>query len=415
MKTKVASLLVVLVLTATQSMAQKRITVQAQNDDISNNLDLKAVSTAFGESRNLEEFEQKLNDYDSGISNLDLNNDGQVDYLRVIESNEKNVHVVVIQAVLDKDVYQDVASIVVDRDRDNVTTVQVIGDPYIYGDNYIIEPAYVYTPSIFSFFWGPSYFSWRSPYYWGYYPTYYRYRRPFEVNIYLSNVYMHVNHNQRYYYTSYRRNDRYDNIYRSIRRNDYAVRYPDRTFSSRNTNVRNKREFEFSRNGVVRNDYRGFSDGSRSVRSNDNNSSWNSQRSAGQRSYTPSDNNSRSNTYQSRSSNNNNNWQNSGGSRNQYNSGTSTYSAPRNDNNTNVNIQRSNNNYQPRVNSDNNASRSNNNVVRESSRSNSTPQVVSQPRSAAPQRQAESSSRSSESRSSGSSSGSRSASEGSRR
>src|ERR1035437_10779909 len=98
MKTKVASLLVVLVLTATQCMAQKRITVQAQNDDISNNLDLKAVSTAFGESKNLEEFEQKLNDYDSGISNLDLNNDGQVDYLRVIEKNENDTHVVVIQA-----------------------------------------------------------------------------------------------------------------------------------------------------------------------------------------------------------------------------------------------------------------------------------------------------------------------------
>ena len=414
MKAKVASLLVVLVLTTTQSMAQKRITVQAQNDDISNNLDLKAVSTVFGESRNLEEFEQKLNDYDSGISNLDLNNDGQVDYLRVIENNEKNVHVVVIQAVLDKDIYQDVASIVVEKDRDNVTTVQVIGDPYIYGDNYIIEPAYVYTPSIFSFFWGSAYFSWRSPYYWGYYPNYYRYRRPFELNVYLSNVYLHVNHNQRYYYTSSRRNDRYDNIYRSIRRNDYAVRYPDRTFSSRNVNVRNKREFEFNRNGVVRNNYQGVSNGERNVRSNDNNSNWNSQRSAGQRSYTPSDNNSRSNTYQSRS-NNNNNWQNSGGSRNQYNSGTSTYSAPRNDNNTNVNIQRSNNNYQPRVNSDNNSSRSNNNVVRESSRSNSTPQVVSQPRSAAPQKQAESSSRSSESKSSGSSSGSRSASEGSRR
>ena len=412
MKAKVASLLVVLVLTTTQSMAQKRITVQAQNEHISNNLDLKAVSTVFGESRNLEEFEQKLNDYDSGISNLDLNNDGQVDYLRVIENNEKNVHVVVIQAVLDKDIYQDVASIVVEKDRDNVTTVQVIGDPYIYGDNYIIEPAYVYTPSIFSFFWGSSYFSWRSPYYWGYYPNYYHYRRPFELNVYLSNVYLHINHNQRYYYTSYRRNNRYDDIYRSIRRNDYAVRYPDRTFSSRNVNVRNKREFEFNRNGVARNDYRGISNGSRNVRSNDNNSNWNSQRSAGQRSYNPSDNNSRSNTYQSRS--NNNNWQNSGSSRNQYNSGTSTYSAPRNDNNTNVNTQRNSSNQQ-RVNSDNNSSRSNNNVVRESSRSNSTPQVVSQPRSAAPQKQAESSSRSSESRSSGSSSGGRSASEGSRR
>lgn len=47
---------------------------------------------------------------------------------------------------------------------------RVIGDPYIYGPYYIIEPVYVYTPSIFSFFWGPRYFRWHSPYYWGYYP-----------------------------------------------------------------------------------------------------------------------------------------------------------------------------------------------------------------------------------------------------
>ena len=70
-------------------MAQDKITVEAQTTDISNNLDLKAVATVFGESANLEEFEKKLNDYDTQISNLDLNNDGQVDYLRVIEKNEK--------------------------------------------------------------------------------------------------------------------------------------------------------------------------------------------------------------------------------------------------------------------------------------------------------------------------------------
>lgn len=370
MKTKVASLLVVLVLIATQCMAQKRVTIEAQNDDISNNLDLKAVSTVFGESKNLEDFEQRLNDYNSGISNLDLNNDGQVDYLRVIEKNENNIHLVVIQAVLDKDVYQDVASIVVERDRDSNTTVQVIGDPYLYGDNYIIEPAYVYTPSIFSFFWGSAYFSWRSPYYWGYYPNYYHHRRPYELNMYMSNVYSHVNHNQRYYYTSNRRDNRAQVLHNSIRRNDYAVRYPDRTFSSRNVNVRNKREFEFNRSGVVRSNqsrvYQGNSTGDRNVRSYDNNvqrnsqsnrdnSNWN-QRNSVQRTYTPSTD-GRSSTYQSRSN-------------------TQTYTSPRNaesSSNVNNNVQR-NSTYQPRQNTDNG---SRNSVTRENTRSNTQ---VSQPR-----------------------------------
>jgi hypothetical protein len=157
MKTKALALIVVITLITTQCVAQKTITVEAQNNDISNNLDLKAVASAFGESQNLEDFEKKLNDYDSQISNLDLNNDGEVDYLRVIEKMENNVHVVVIQSVLEKDIYQDVATIVVERDQNSNTTVKIVGDPYIYGNNYIIEPTYYYTPSIFSWFWRPNY------------------------------------------------------------------------------------------------------------------------------------------------------------------------------------------------------------------------------------------------------------------
>src|ERR1035437_856721 len=220
MKTKVASLLVVFSVITTFCMAQEKITIEAQNTDISNNLDLKAVATVFGESKNLEEFEQKLNDYDSGISNLDLNNDGQVDYLRVIEKNENDTHVVVIQAVLDKDVYQDVATIVVDKDQNNNPTVQVIGDPYLYGDNYIIEPGYLYTPSIFSFFWGANYYNWHSPYSWGYYPSYYHHRRPYDQDIYRNNVYAHINHDQRYYYSNHIRDNRALVLQNSIGRND---------------------------------------------------------------------------------------------------------------------------------------------------------------------------------------------------
>ena len=273
MKTKVASLLVVFSFISTFCMAQEKITVEAQNTDISNNLDLKAVSTAFGESKNLEEFEKKLNDYDSQISNLDLNKDGQVDYLRVIEKNENGVHVVEIQAVLDKDVYQDVASIIVEKDQNNNPTVQVVGDPYLYGDNYIIEPSYIYTPSIFSFFWGANYFSWNSPYYWGYYPTYYHHRRPYGLNEYYSNVYSHINHNQRYYYTNSIRNTSAIGLRNSIRRNDLGVRQPSQSFSNRNVNVRNKRDFEFSRSGVnvqTRTTNQGNSTGTRPTRTFDN-------------------------------------------------------------------------------------------------------------------------------------------------
>jgi len=403
MKTKLASLLVVLVLITTQCMAQNQITVEAQNDDISNNLDLKAVATAFGESKNLEEFEQKLNDYDSGISNLDLNNDGQVDYLRVIEKNENNIHVVVIQAVLDKDVFQDVATIVVEKDENNNPTVQVIGDPYLYGNNYIIEPDYAYTPSIFSFFWGPNYFNWHSPYYWGYYPTYYHHRRPFGMNVYMSNVYSHINHNQRYYYTNSVRDSRALVLQNSIRRNDYGVRYPDRTFNSRNENVRNKRDFEFNRNGVVRSyqtrsSYQGNPAGNNQVRSYDNNGTRNvqrnydnrnsnsgiNQRNSTQRTYTPStDYRNQVNTNQDRTINRSVD--------------------------VNRNIQRENT-PQPRVNTPNN-NRNNSPVIQQNnSRSNTQ---VSQPRSASPQRQAVSP-RSSESKSSDKTEG-RSASGDSRR
>lgn len=250
---KIFGLLVVILLTTTQCAAQRTYTVKAENNDISNNLDLKAVATVFGESKNLEEFENKLNDYDRGISNLDLNKDGQVDYLRVVEDMRNNTHVVVIQAVLEKDIYQDVATIVVDKDNNSTTTVQVIGDPYIYGPNYIIEPAFYYNPPILDFFWGMNYHRWYSPYYWGYYPTYFHYRQPYEINTYLSNVYRHVNHDHRYYYSNTIRNEAYGNIRTTISRNDYATRYPDQSFTSRNSEIRNKRDFEFNRNGSVRN------------------------------------------------------------------------------------------------------------------------------------------------------------------
>ena len=44
-------------------------------------LDLNTTSILFGKASSLQEFEQYLNDPDIQASNLDLNNDGYIDYL----------------------------------------------------------------------------------------------------------------------------------------------------------------------------------------------------------------------------------------------------------------------------------------------------------------------------------------------
>ena len=380
---KITGLFVVILMLTTQCAAQRTYTVQAENNDISNNLDLKAVATAFGESKNLEEFEQKLNDYNSNISNLDLNNDGQVDYLRVVEDRQNNTHVVVIQAVLEKDVYQDVATIVVDKDQNSSTTVQVIGDPYIYGPNYIIEPAYYYNPPIYGYFWGMNYHRWYSPYYWGYYPTYYHYHSPFELNVYMSNVYGQINHDHRYYYSNSVRNTTYVNIRTNISRNDYATRYPDRAFTSRNTDVRNKRDFEFNRNGSIRygadrqsGNTRTYEN--RSGRNNENLNNRDFNRSNQQNQDNSGMRRDNNNSYQNRNTTtepatrNNNGWQNNDRNRNSNSSNTNTYTPPTY-NRTNDNNSRTN---QPAQRSDN---ANQNNQLRRDNPTRTAP-AVAQPR-----------------------------------
>ena len=94
--------------------AQDVTTVEASSEEISDNLDLEAVASVFADATDLEEFEYLLNDPDTQLSNLDLNEDDEVDYLRVMESAEDDTHVVAIQAVLDEDTYQDVATIEVE-------------------------------------------------------------------------------------------------------------------------------------------------------------------------------------------------------------------------------------------------------------------------------------------------------------
>jgi hypothetical protein len=250
MKTKIITLSVLSLLSITTLFAQDRTTVSAYNSEISDNLDLRAVASIFGDSRDLADFERRLNDPNSQISNLDLNEDNQVDYLRVIETIEGNAHLIVIQSVLGRDTFQDVATVEVQRDRDNRVQVQVVGDVYMYGPNYIYEPVYSYTPVIYTSFWIGNYTPYYSSWYWGYYPSYYYAWTPFPIFRYRSNIGFHINLHHHYNYVNYRRCEvAYNGYYRGGRRgNGYEVRYPNRSFQVRNSGYANRHELDQNRN-----------------------------------------------------------------------------------------------------------------------------------------------------------------------
>jgi hypothetical protein len=246
MKTKILLSSFLTLLFAT-SFAQDRTTVNATSSEISDNLDLRAIASIFGDSRDLEDFENRLNDPKTQISNLDLNNDNQVDYLRVIESVEGRTHLIVVQSVLGRDQFQDVCTVEVEKDSDNRVQVQVVGDVYMYGSNYIYEPVYVHVPVIYNHFWISSYRPYCSSWYWGYYPSYYTFWNPYPIFRYRHNIGLWINFSHHYNYVNFRRcHVAYNNYYG--RRANYCERqYPNRSFSHRNSGYTNRYELDRTR------------------------------------------------------------------------------------------------------------------------------------------------------------------------
>ena len=241
-----------LMLMSSALWADETVTVSANSSDISEGLDLKVVAKLFAEAKNLEEFETMLNNPDSAFCNLDLNGDGQVDYLRVVETGEGSKRLVVLQAILAKDIYQDVASIYVEKDEaKNEVKVQIVGDEYVYGTNYIIEPVYVYRPVIYDWFWGPSWVAWYSPWYWGYYPNWWYVHNCWAHDWYWHHCYAWHHH---HHHCSFRPGRTiyagYHDLHSGVTRRDYAVAHPERTFVQRNSGMTNAREIRST--GVAR-------------------------------------------------------------------------------------------------------------------------------------------------------------------
>jgi hypothetical protein len=197
------------------------------------NLNLFAVLKLFQESQTLEVFERDLNNEDTHINNLDLDQDGRIDYIRVVDHADGDYHTIVLQDALSPKDIQDVAVFTVNRDRHGHVSIQLTGDEALYGRDYIVEPNYAdldynETPNpgyagystvngetvvvnrtttvevaawpLIRFMFLPTYVVWNSPWYYNYYPTYWHPWRPYYWHYYYG---YHYNWDP-YYYGHYR-------------------------------------------------------------------------------------------------------------------------------------------------------------------------------------------------------------------
>ena len=173
------------------------MTGHAQNVDAEvpgDHFSLEGALELFKKSSSPEEFERLLNSPDEKVNNLDLNGDGYIDYIRVIDRQERNVHAFILQAVISEREYQDVAVIELEKKGDGEAVLQIVGDPDVYGIETIIEPTSevrtyagtrssrtvvnVWTWPVVHYVYRPTYTVWISPWGWSRRPVWYRPWRP---------------------------------------------------------------------------------------------------------------------------------------------------------------------------------------------------------------------------------------------
>ncbi len=166
---------------------------------------LEGALKVFKESKSLEDFEKKLNQKDNYVNNLDLDEDGKTDYVRVIDHMENDVHAITLNVAISKKESQDIAVIEIEKNGAESAILQIVGDEDIYGENVIVEPyeeegsgnkggpeeaatirlvVNVWFWSPIRFIYSPRYVVWSSPWRWGYYPPWWRPWRPHPWHVY---------------------------------------------------------------------------------------------------------------------------------------------------------------------------------------------------------------------------------------
>ncbi len=180
------------------------------------NLDLQGVLELFKNSESLEAFEKALNTESNQVNNLDVDEDGNVDYIKVIDHADSGSHAITLRVDVNDKESQDVAVIEIDKTGDETADLQITGDEEFYGVDYIVEPEEEVAsttegkftsgfapPIVIVNVWGwrpirhiyaPTYVVWVSPYRYRVYPPYWKPWRPVAWRVHHGRVVRYHHH-----------------------------------------------------------------------------------------------------------------------------------------------------------------------------------------------------------------------------
>ncbi|MGJ8640472.1 MAG: hypothetical protein ACSHYA_13880 [Opitutaceae bacterium] len=109
---------------------------QTTINDAASGLNLVAVGELVKAVKDAETLEQKLNDPAEKINNLDLNEDGKVDYIKVTEYGTDNLRGFSLTTELAAGEEQEIATIEIEKTETGYANVQTHGNQQIYGNNH---------------------------------------------------------------------------------------------------------------------------------------------------------------------------------------------------------------------------------------------------------------------------------------
>lgn len=239
------------------------------------NFNLEGALEMFKNADSPEDFEQAINTENNKVNNLDLNGDGDIDYVKVIDQRDGDTHAFILRADVSENESQDVAVIELEKTGNDEAVVQIVGDEDLYGDEVIIEPrdevqqqqnrtnvvVNVWTWPSVRYIYRPGYVVWASPWGWRARPVWWHPWRPVRWHVFHP---YRAQYRQRYVVVHQHRVVRARTIYRPVRttsvivhnRHDHVVREhrgsrSENTSRSRGNTVTRKTTTTRGRNGKV--------------------------------------------------------------------------------------------------------------------------------------------------------------------
>lgn len=194
-------------------------TVIGQEDDrpenTGDNFSLEGALALFKNAKSLEDFEKAINEENNNVNNIDLNGDGEIDYVTVEDIKDGETHVIVLSSYINETEKQDIATIGIEKTGNEQAQLQIIGDEELYAANTIVEPLDIdekavkskgpnnfeitTTPIIVNvWFWpsvryiyAPGYVVWRSPWRWNVYPRWWKPWKPYRYKVFYTRCAPH--------------------------------------------------------------------------------------------------------------------------------------------------------------------------------------------------------------------------------